>query len=151
MFKTIASTIGRVLGTDKAAESLINNTSNALDKLVYTSEEKADAEAKDRAEARAMIIRWMEATSGQNLARRLLAISITFVWLAMFCVAGVLKAVAPWVDKEVTIKIMASATSIGQDAIQISGAVMLILAFYFAAPHMGAIVKPALDRFANNK
>lgn len=148
MFSAIGSTIGRIFGTDKAAKSIIDNTSNALDKLVYTSEEKAEDNAKSVTEARMMLIKWMDSTSGQNLARRILAIAITFVWLAMFIVAGALKAIAPWYSSEVASKMMSSASAISQDALQISGAVMLILAFYFAAPHMGAIVKPALDRFA---
>jgi hypothetical protein len=31
------------------------------------------------------------------------------------------------------------------------GAVMLILAFYFATPHMGSIVQGALDKFSGKK
>ena len=43
-----------------------------------------------------------------------------------------------------------SAQIIGDYAEQMNGAMMLILAFYFAAPHMGSIVKGALDKFGGN-
>ena len=72
----IGAVIGKIFGTDKAAESLINNTSSAIDKLFYTDQEQAEDKARSATEARGMVIKWMAATSGQNLARRLLALMI---------------------------------------------------------------------------
>jgi hypothetical protein len=74
MFGFIGETIGKIFGTDKAAGALINNVSNGLDKLIYTSEEKAEAYAAAETEARQMVIKWFEATSG------LLALMITVIW-----------------------------------------------------------------------
>jgi len=34
---------------------------------------------------------------------------------------------------------------------RLNGAVMLILAFYFAAPHMGAMIGQAMDKFGGKK
>ena len=60
----IGEILGKMFGTDKAAESLITNTSNAIDKIWFTEEEKADAAREDRTEARKMIIEWLNNTQG---------------------------------------------------------------------------------------
>jgi hypothetical protein len=44
-----------------------------------------------------------------------------------------------------------SAMAIGERADSMTGAMMLILAFYFAAPHMDKIVGAALGKFGGNK
>ena len=146
MFGFIGQTIGKMFGTDKAAESLVNNTSKALDKLVYTKEEQAEAHAADVSEARAMIINWMAATSGQNLARRMLALMITTVWLLQYMVVVVFSCISPWLENsekiESTTEILKAFTH------QMNGAVMVIIDFYFAAPHMGSIVQGAMQRFS---
>ena len=75
MIGLIGETIGKIFGTDKAAAALIDNVSTGLDKLVYTGEEKAADHAASVTEARKMVIKWLAATSGQNLARRVLALT----------------------------------------------------------------------------
>lgn len=149
MFSSIAGTIGRIFGTDKAAESLVNNMSQGFDKLVYTSEEKADAEARDVTEARKMLVSWLQATSGQNLARRVLALSITFVWLLQYCSQAAMSVAAVWVDDP--IKFIESADAIGGYAETMNGAVMIIIGFYFCAPHIGSFVGVAMDKFGGSK
>ena len=79
-----AGFIGRLFGAPKALEKTVDALSSGLDKLVYTKEEKAGDEAQAVTEARGMIIDWLKNTQGQNLSRRLIALSITFVWLVMF-------------------------------------------------------------------
>lgn len=149
MFGFIGETIGKIFGTDKAANSLIDNVSSGLDKLVYTNQEKAEEHARSVTEARQMVIQWMQATSGQNLARRLLALMITAIWLLQYVFMMVMSTVAIWVDNAAPF--LQSAEVVGQYAENMKGAVMLILAFYFAAPHMGGIVQGALDKFAGKK
>jgi hypothetical protein len=151
MLSFVGSTIGKIFGTDKAAESLVNNTVNALDKLVYTKEEQAEDDAKDRQAARVMIINWMAATSGQNLARRLLALMITTVWLGQYIVIVVISSAIPWIENADKYKYKETVVILGGFTEQMNGAVMLILAFYFAAPHMGSIVNGALSKFGNTK
>ena len=112
--------MGKIFGSEKAIGAAIDGISNSLDALVYTDEEKATAAAEERTQARGMVIEWMRSTSGQSLARRLIAISITFIWLMQY-------------------------------ADGMTGAVMLILSFYFAAPHMDKIVGPALERFGKRR
>lgn len=139
---------GKLFGTDAAISSVIDNVSSGLDKLVYTDEEKADAAAKERSEARQMVVGWMAATQGQNLARRLIALSITGVWLLDIVLAQVAGAVAIFVDESAKIEELAKFMMDG--AMQMNNAVMLILAFYFAAPHMGDIAKAVTGRFTQS-
>jgi hypothetical protein len=75
---------GKLFGTEKALNGIVDGVTNGLDALVYTDEEKAADAAADRSEARKMVVQWMAATQGQNLARRLIALSITGVWLSMY-------------------------------------------------------------------
>lgn len=129
--------IGRLFGTDEAIKSGIDVISKGLDSLVYTDEEKAQDHAKTVTEARSMMIAWMEASQGQKLSRRIIALAITFTWLVLY-IASMLLAVFG----EVT-----SANIVGDFADSMNGAVMLILAFYFAAPHIGDVIKPAMEKF----
>lgn len=149
MIGLISETIGKIFGTDKAAEALINNVSNGLDKIVYTSEEKADAQAESVTEARKMVIKWLEATSGQNMARRLLAMMITTIWLLQYVFMIAMSTISVWVKQPE--QFIESARVVGDYAETMKGAVMLILAFYFAAPHMNNIVDAALNKFSGKK
>lgn len=140
---------GRLFGTDKAASSLIDNVAKGLDALVYTDEEKAQDAAKSRSEARAMIIEWNKNTQGQNLARRIIALLVTAVWLAQYITMQILGVASVWASGEVSQKMVESAKIIGEFATSMNGAMMLILGFYFAAPHMGKIAESALNKFGN--
>jgi len=148
-FKFIAETVGKVFGTDKAAAALVNNISNGLDKLVYTSEEKAETQAAAVTEARQMVIKWLAATSGQNLARRLLALMITIIWLLQYIFMMLMSIASVWVKNPSAF--IESANVMGEYAETMKGAVMLILAFYFASPYMGEVVKAALDKFGGKR
>lgn len=139
------SFFGRLFGSEKALTAVVDGVSNGLDKLVFTDEEKADFAAKERAEGRAMVVQWMQATQGQNLARRLIALSITFVWLLQYIVGQVLGLAAIWVEDPQ--KLMTASQMMKDGAGQMNAAVMLILAFYFAAPHMGDIAKAVTQKF----
>lgn len=147
----IGALFGKIFGTEKALNSIVDGVSNGLDKLVYTSEEKSDDAAKDRSEARAMIVQWMETTQGQNLARRFLALMITGVWLMMYAVSTLGEMVQPWLsDPDFAQRFSASADALGDRANNMNGAMMLILAFYFAAPQMGSIAKAAISKFGGD-
>lgn len=141
----IGATIGKIFGSDKAITSVIDNVSKGLDALVYTDEEKAGDAAKDRSAARGMVIDWMKSTQGQNLARRVIALSIVSVWLFQYLSCMVLSVVGIWANNPD--KILESAKVIGTFAEKMNGAVMLILGFYFAAPYMGSIVQGAMAKF----
>lgn len=131
--------------TIKEGISMIRDTGDAL---FYTEEEKAADRRESASAERKMIIDWMETTKGQNLGRRLLALMITGVWLVMYVISAILSTAAIWADD--TEKWVASAKLIGDYSYQMNGAMMLILAFYFAAPHMGKIVEGALNKFSGH-
>lgn len=142
---------GKLFGTEKALDAAIDGVSKGLDALVYTDEEKAHDAASERSEARKMVVGWMVATQGQNLARRLIALSITGVWLSMYLVSVLSSMVALFVNSEGVVT-AAKVDSVGviayNAAADMNPAVMLILAFYFAAPHMGEIAKAVTGKFA---
>lgn len=144
---------GKLFGTEKALDGVVNGVTRGLDALVYTDEEKAKDAAADRSEARQMIVGWMAATQGQNLARRLISLSITGVWLAMYLLSVLCATVAIFVNSEgvVTAEKINAVGAIAESAANdMNPAVMLILAFYFAAPHMGDIAKAVTGRFTKD-
>ena len=138
---------GKLFGTEKALTGIVDGVTNGLDALVYTDEEKAAAAADDRSEARKMVVGWMAATQGQNLARRLIALSITGVWLSMYLVSVLCAMAAVFTNGDGINEVGIIAKSAATD---MNPAVMLILAFYFAAPHMGDIAKAVSGRFTQS-
>jgi hypothetical protein len=141
----IGATIGKIFGTEKALTAVIDNVSSGLGKLIYTEEEKAGDAARDRAAARAMVIQWMESTKGQNLARRVIALSIVAVWLFQYLSCMALSVAGIWVSESE--KVIQSAEIVGASAERLNSPIMLILAFYFAAPHMAGITTAALNKW----
>ncbi len=137
--------LGRLFGTENALSSAVEGVKNGLDALVYTDQEKAEDGAKATTEARAMVVGWMRATQGQNLARRLIALGVTGIWAVQYITSMLLGIAAVWVDDAGPL--IASSAVINESAQQMNGAVMLILGFYFAAPFMGDIAKGALSKF----
>lgn len=137
---------GKVFGTDEAIKGAVGAVRDGLDALVYTNEEKAADAAKERSEARSMLVGWMEATQGQNLARRLISLAITGVWLLQYIVSQLASSIAIfWGAKAQQLNELAKLQI--ESANDMSPAVMLILAFYFAAPHMGDFAKAVVGRF----
>lgn len=144
---------GKLFGTEKALNGIVDGVTNGLDALVYTDEEKAADAAADRSEARKMVVQWMAATQGQNLARRLIALSITGVWLSMYLLSVFCAMVAVFANADGVVtaeKINQVGTIAKGAAMDMNPAVMLILAFYFAAPHMGDIAKAVTGKFTQS-
>ena len=138
------SFMGRLFGSQKAIEGAVDSVSKGLDALVYTDEEKAIDNAKSITEARQMLIEWIKASQGSNLARRIIALSVTFSWLLMYFTSMCLNVASIFVNPVETQK---AATIIGDYADGMNGAVMMVLLYYFAAPHMGQGIQAALDKF----
>lgn len=144
---------GKLFGTEKALTGIVDGVTKGLDALVYTDEEKAADAAADRSEARQMVVQWMAATQGQNLARRLIALSITGTWLGMYLISVLCGMVAVFTNNAGVVtaaKITEVGTIAKAAAVDMNPAVMLILAFYFAAPHMGDIAKAVTNRFTKD-
>ena len=145
------SFLGRLFGTDAAITKTFDTVSNGLDALVYTDEEKAGDAANDRKDARSMFIRWIEASQGANLARRIIALVVTSIWSIQYIASMIMSVVAVWVSNESAIKLRASVIELQSSGEAVTGAMMLVLAFYFAAPHMGSIATAAINKFSGNK
>lgn len=144
---------GKLFGSDKALGGIVDSVTNGLDALVYTDEEKASDAAADRSEARKMVVGWMAATQGQSLARRLIALSITGVWLSMYLLSVFCAMIAIFTNANgvVTAEKVSQVGVIAKAAaMDMNPAVMLILAFYFAAPHMSDIAKAVTGKFTQS-
>jgi hypothetical protein len=74
---------------------------------------------------------------------------ISVVWLSQYVTMMGLSVVAVWVDQPD--KFVESSRILGDYAENMNGAMMLILAFYFAAPHMDKIVGGAMNKFSGTK
>ena len=149
----IGGFFGKLFGTEKALGGIVDGVTNGLDALVYTDEEKAGDAAKDRSEARQMVVQWMASTQGQNLARRLIALAITGTWLGMYLLSVLCGMVAVFVNDGGAVtadKVNAVGSIAKSAAMDMNPAVMLILAFYFAAPHMGDIAKAVTGKFTQS-
>ncbi len=139
---------GKLFGTDEAIKSTIGAVKDGIDALVYTEEEKAVDASKERSEARSMLVEWMQATQGQNLARRLISLAITGVWLSQYLISSIASSIAIfWISQSQKLNELSKIQM--ESANDMSPAVMLILAFYFAAPHMGDFAKAVIGSFQN--
>ena len=136
---------GRIFGADEAISKGVDVLAKGLDSLVYTAEEKAQDHQKTITQGRKMLVEWIAASLGQRLARRIIALSVTAVWLFLKIAGAALSVVAVWVDNNT--QFTQSSEIIASHADSMQGAVMLILGFYFAAPYLGDMVKPAMEKF----
>lgn len=141
--------LGKLFGSEEAIKASAIAIKDSIDVLVYTDEEKAQDAAKERSEARSMIVEWMAATQGQNLARRLIALTMTGIWALQYLGYISLSIAAIWVEDPNRVNEAANLLFAGAD--QMSGAMMLILGFYFSAPFMDRIVDSAMSKFSNKR
>jgi len=169
MFGAIASVLGNMFGTQKAGERIVDGAISALDKMVYTDEEKAEARAQQRDKVMAAYMTWLESTSGSRLARRMLAAIVTIPWASAHTAAWILKAAAPFADgvvkyqtavdgvvRDVVIsraeQFMQAAHSLAVDASANNELIGVVLLFYFGGPVAaevgGKLVTQWVDRSA---
>lgn len=142
---SLSALLGRMFGSDKALEKTIDAAAAGIDKLAYTKEEKADAQA----EARKLVVDWIASSQGHNVTRRLLAVLIAGTWLIQYWVSMLLGVIAVWADD--AHKFYETAKVVGDYADDMTGAMMLILTFYFAAPHLDTVIGKAFDRFGRSR
>ena len=135
---------GKLFASDKVVDSGIS----LIDKAFYTDEERA--EDKQRASDRKdqLVIDWIEASKGSNIARRFIAVLVTFLWVFLFVFGWAVSQYAIWSEKLTIEKLKLIQEANAPYLEQATGAMMLVLGFYFAAPFMGDIAKGALSRFS---
>ena len=118
----------------------MTGAASAMDSLVYTDEERAQDAAAERKAARQYIVDWMQATQGQNLTRRLIALLIVGMYALMTMSAIALSMAALWAEPATATKIQASANILKEQIGATWDVVLLVIGFYFAAPHLDKFV-----------
>ena len=139
----------RLWGSPDAVKDVIDVVRDAGDALFYTKEEQAADRASDTTEARNVFLEWIKNSQGQNLARRVIAFAIAGAWLVIKLAGSGLAIAAIWSDSS-SDDIAKSSDILDQFSSDMTPAVMLILGFYFAAPHMGRIAEAALISFGKS-
>jgi len=70
-------------GGGDTAKKVIETASSGIDMLFFTDEEKSIAGQK----VLDFKLKWLQATSGQNLARRVIAFGVVGLWIAVIVLA----------------------------------------------------------------
>jgi hypothetical protein len=138
---------GRLFGSSKAGEKLIDNVSSGIDKMFYTDEEKADAAAKARSEGMAVYMKWLESTSGSRLARRIIALMVTGIWTFEHLTAVVMGQIGVFVDHPD--KFIEASKMLAEQASNNNTLVGVVLLFYFGGPAASEGVKGMVQKWVN--
>ena len=133
--------LGALFPGPAAAESAIGAAVKGIDSLFYTDQEKAEDKQKAKREAASMYIQWMAATSGQNRARRAIALTITAIWALTFVAALLCDIAAPWVGGEYYDRLTASAEALRGGVKDMATPFALVLSFYFGQRMLDAFKK----------
>ena len=158
--------LGKLFGSASAGEKIIDGVSSGIDKMWYTSEEKADDANQSRREGMAAYMEGIKSTSGSRLARRFIALIITFPWALANFTSMVMDAVGPFINGTETIsKIVdgvaievivlasdkwgAAADSLSANASENNSLVGVVLLFYFGGPLAIDGVKGMVTKWTN--
>lgn len=142
------SLLGRLFGSTNAGEAVLNGAVDAVDKIWYTEEEKAEDVAKAKTEAFSVYREWLESTSGSRVARRLLAMGAFGIWSLQHLSAMMFQLIAIW---KVDPKFTEAATVLGDVASSNNALVGLVFAFYFGGPVLVDATKGAVTSWISKK
>ena len=108
-----------ITGESKSAEKAVDGVVDGLDAMFFTDEERSIASQK----VLDFKLKWAQATSGQNLARRYISLAITLLWVVLVLLVVALKLLG-----------LDSADDIFNILKEIvNNPFMLVVGFYFAA------------------
>ena len=111
--------LAAIFGSPKNTETIVDSAVSGLDKLFFTNEEKAEG----MAETREWFLRYLEASQPQNLARRLIAICVVFMWMLL-----ILTATFSWlIDRQFAFFVFDVVNN------NVNTPFAIIIGFYFAA------------------
>ncbi len=146
------SFLGKMFGTDKAAASLIDNVSNGIDKLYYSTEEEAEDKALAVREGNQVYMTWLKSTTGSAIARRFIAIVVTLVWSLQYVGSLALSAIAPWMSDPAVVEAMMKSSEVLQsNGEQGNAAFMVVLSFYYLGNKGDALIQAAVNKFTKSK
>lgn len=137
------SFIGKMFGSSAAGDKIIDGVSKGIDKMWYTSEEKADDAAQAKREGMAVYMKWLESTSGSRIARRLLAVGAFSIWTVEHITAVIMRVLSSWFGDVKTIvdgvslttnKLGEAAEYLTATALEQQPLVAFVFAFYFGGP-----------------
>ena len=128
---------------------VVDGVSKGLDALVFTDEERAELNAR----VGNTIVDWMNTSKGQNLSRRWIAVMVTSVWCIGVFVILLYALATPFLPVGAANNLSAAITDVIAlyDKIGLTTAFMLVIGFYFAAPHIGKIADVAVGKFTKPK
>ena len=75
--------LSAIFGSSKNTETIVDGAVSGLDKIFFTAEEKAEANAK----LGEWYLKYLAATQPQNLARRFIALIVVLLWAVMILAA----------------------------------------------------------------
>jgi hypothetical protein len=139
--------IGRLFGSQKAGEAIIDGVSNGVDKMFYTDEEKAEDAAKARTEGMQVYMKWLESTSGSRLARRIIALLVTGIWALEHLSSVTLGVVGVFVEN--ADKFIEASEMLATHAQENNTLVGVVLLFYFGGPAAVDGVKGLVQKWVN--
>ena len=90
------SIFSRIFATPDDASKIVDGAVKGLDALVFTDEERSRADAK----LAEWYLKYLSATEGQNLARRLIAMVVVFVWSGLLALGLLARFVEVWFQRE---------------------------------------------------
>ena len=150
--------LGKILGSEKAFGKVFDAAKGAIDKAVYTRQEKAENSAKlelmrfeQRAKLADQAVKWMEATSSQNLARRVLALLIAGIWAIAYMLSLGLVVWSTFEDPSDAAQLRTAAVMIDDHISDVEGWMLLVLGFYFTTPMTSGIVDALVKRNTDKK
>lgn len=143
------SLIARLFGSPKAIETMASGIVGGLDKMKFTQEERAEVNLQ----LGKSVVNWVETSKGQNLSRRLIAVMVSAVWVLGVVLSLIFAVIIPFVSHETaeTFNIaLAGIKSVFGD-FGVSGVFMMVVGFYFAAPHIDKFAGVALKKMSAAK
>lgn len=109
-----------LFGSPETAVKTAGTIAKGIDSIVYTEQEKAD----HRAKAMDWLSKYMESTTGQNLARRMLALLVAVEWLLLVNLAVLLMLMGLQEKSDFVFKVLNEF---------VTEIFMMVMIFYFAA------------------
>ena len=119
------------------AGSVFKGATKLIDDAFYTDQEKAEDAVKAKQAAFNQYLKWMEATSGQNRARRAIAVVVTGLWATTWVLSLLVQVLRPWVPEQVQSSLQESGQALIDSGGDINGVFMIIIGFYFGGRLFG--------------
>ncbi len=152
---------GRLFGSSKAGEKIIDGIVQATDKIWYTEEEKAEAVAKAKSEGYQVYMKWLESTSSSRIARRFIALIVTGIWALEHVASVFLGVIAVFIENKVGIDGAAginqasafaeASKMLADQAYNNNALVGVVLLFYFGGPAAVTASQGLVEKWVGRK